>query len=96
MAYNRTPGENSMHVWRKMDAPERVGTCKKLREGQLLMQRYKFVFAKGNNTIYQSQADRCKERSIILAERMVAHAQVCNRCCEEQVLADPVFYGVYK
>ncbi len=91
-----TEGEDSRYQWKMMDAPERVGTCRKLRQGQLLMQRYKYVFQTGNMTRYQAQADRCKERSGILAVRMIEHAQECNLCCKEGVLEDPVFYGVYK
>jgi hypothetical protein len=91
-----TKGEDSRCHWKTMDAPERVGTCKKLRQGQLLMQRYKYAYRKGNMTRYQGLADRCKERSGILAKRMIEHAQGCNLCCKERVLEEGTFYGVFK
>lgn len=83
-------------TWRRMDTPERVGTCPKLRQGQRLMQRYQYVFQKGNGTAYQEIADRCKERSVILAKRMVEHATNCAICTRESVIEEELFYGVYK
>jgi hypothetical protein len=77
--------------WRKMDSPDRVGTCEKLRQGQLLMARYQFVHVLGND----EQVDRVKERSIELARRMVKHAEECETCTLEKVLEEPFFYGVY-
>jgi hypothetical protein len=37
-------GEILKHLWDEMDRPPRVGTCAKLRQGQLLMQRYKYAW----------------------------------------------------
>ena len=86
----------AQETWRRMDAPERVGTCQKLRQGQLLMQRYQFVYQTGNGTPYQDLADRCKERSVELARRMVEHATNCTICINESVLEEENFYGVFK
>ena len=54
------------------------------------MQRYLIVWNRGNQTKYQPQADRAKERSVILAERMRNHADKCKNCNQ----TDPDFYGI--
>lgn len=67
-----------------------LSTCMKLKQGQLLMQRYFYVYHRGNNTAYQKQADRTKERSVELAKRMRDHADKCRNCSQ----SDLNFYGV--
>ena len=96
MVYKKT-GENLQHLWFKADKPERVGTCKKLRQGQLLMYKYKFLYDyyKGDD-LYRQTADNCKRDSVILAARMVKHAEDCATCIAENVLNEVFFYGVFK
>jgi hypothetical protein len=60
------------------------------------MQRYQFVWQAGDGTAYQDLADRCKERSVILAKRMVEHATNCAVCIRESVIEEELFYGVYR
>ena len=92
-----TKGEDNRHLWRRMDAPERVGTCDKLREGQRLMQRYKFLFHHYRlHDLYSHQSTSAKDKSLVLAKRMVEHATNCAKCTEDNVLEEETFYGVYK
>ena len=90
-------GINLQHLWRTVDKPERVGTCAKLRQGQMLMYKYKYLYDlyRGNER-YTWIADNCKRDSIILAKRMVEHAKGCGICAREIVLEEAFFYGVYK
>ena len=88
-------GENLQNQWRNMDSPPRVGSCKKLRQGQFLMQRYKYVWDTHNHSEYLQQAIKCKDKSVILAKRMVDHVEGCVTCQSERVLEEVHFYGVY-
>ena len=67
-----------------------LSICPKLKQGQLLMQRYRLCFNKGNSTAYQAQADECKRKSVVLAKRMRDHADKCPNCSQR----DPDFYGL--
>jgi hypothetical protein len=94
MKYNT--GEDLRHLWAQMDRPERVGTCSKLRQGQLLMQRYHYTYNHGkNHNLYADKALVCKEKAIRLAAMMQEHSTNCNICCDERVLEEPLYYGVY-
>lgn len=66
-----------------------LSKCPKLKQGQLLMQRYKFInsYAHGK---YKAQGDRAKEKSVELAKRMKAHARECPLCSPQ----DENFYGL--
>ena len=72
-----------------MDAETGLSKCVKMRQGQLLMQRYKFCYERGNMGPYQTQADVCKNKSLILAGRMKEHYTKCRVCQTEEF-----WYGV--
>ena len=87
-------GDDLRKNWRSMDSPARAGSCKKLRQGQLLMQRYKYCW--DNHTpMYVEPAQACRDKSVILAKRMVDHVEDCVTCQTERVLEEVHFYGVY-
>lgn len=67
-----------------------LSLCPKLRQGQLLMQRYKFVYALSRGGRYEAQGDVVKEKSLKLAQKMVDHARACRRCTPD----DHNFYGL--
>ena len=66
-----------------------LSTCPKLKQGQLLMQRYQFCSIMGVGK-YLAQGQECKRKSIILAKRMRDHADQCPKCSQK----DQNFYGV--
>lgn len=66
-----------------------LSTCPKMKEGQLLMQRYKFCYERGNMGPYQVQANECKRKSQVLAKRMKEHYAKCQVCRQEEF-----YYGV--
>lgn len=70
--------------------------CQKLRQGELLMQRYQYVWKTYRHSRYVTQAETCKTKSVELARRMVVHAQACATCQQERALESDIFYGVYK
>ena len=67
-----------------------LSKCPKLKQGQLLMQRYKLCHDKGAGTAYDAQATECKRKSIELAKRMRNHADKCHNCSQ----TDQDFYGL--
>lgn len=67
-----------------------LSKCDKLKTGQLLMQRYKLVYDRTRGTQYASKGDVCKEKSMVLARKMVAHATQCRVCSP----SDDNFYGL--
>lgn len=60
-----------------------LSRCPKMKQGQLLMQRYRLCFERGNGTKYQPQADTCKQKSLVLAQRMKDHWHNCRVCRSE-------------
>lgn len=95
MTYHSSEALNKF--WRKMDGvPELETACQKLKSGQLLMQRYQYVWKTYQHTRYATQAQTCKDKSMELARRMVEHAKQCPQCQQERALASDIFYGVFK
>lgn len=66
-----------------------LSKCPKLKAGQLLMQRYKYVVTVSQGK-YKPQGDRCKAKSVELAKRMKEHARQCPICN----VTDDNFYGL--
>ncbi len=90
-------GVNKQEFWFKADKPPIVGTCKKLNDGQRLMYRYQFTYLYYlNDKRYEHISISGKEKSVILAARMVDHATNCATCQRERVLEEEYFYGIYK
>ena len=69
--------------------PMSLSSCPKLKQGQLLMQRYYYCFMLGTGK-YKQQGDECKRKSRILAARMKAHARACPNCSPDE----EDFYGI--
>jgi hypothetical protein len=60
------------------------------------MQRYKYAWdTRRSHELYSHLAQKCKDRSVILAKRMVDHVEDCDTCQRERVLEDKFFYGVW-
>ena len=90
-------GVNQQHLWTRMNAPEWTGTCKKFQQGRLLMQRYQFIANYYElHDLYAEHSKTGKEKSVVLARRMVDHAKTCAICIAEGRLNEEHFYGVYK
>jgi hypothetical protein len=90
-------GVNQQDNWVGMDVPPWTGTCTKFQKGRLLMQRYQWVSATySGHVTYGFLAQRVRDRSKILAQRMQDHARNCAICTREQRLSEEDFYGVYK
>jgi hypothetical protein len=88
---------NLVKYWRKMDGVPQLETqCQKLMQGQLLMQRYWYVHTTYQHGSYSKQAETCKEKSMELARRMVAHAKECATCQQERALESDIFYGIWR
>jgi hypothetical protein len=66
-----------------------LSKCPKLKQGQLLMQRYHFVASRGGDK-YAEQAERCARKIPRLEKRMIAHAEECPRCGVD----DENFFGM--
>ena len=66
----------------------RLSTCTKLKQGQLLMQRYMYCWDMRGK--YVQQGEECKRKSVILAKRMKVHAAQCDNCTPN----DANFYGL--
>jgi hypothetical protein len=96
MSENFSEAPKPYKHWRGMDVPPRVVSCLKLRKGQLLMQRYQYVWEQHRDTRYHYLAEKCKDKSVRLAGLMVKHVEGCNVCQKERVLEEVFFYGVYK
>lgn len=75
--------------------PELKTNCAKLKQGQLLMQRYWATVKELTGGKWDHIAVSGREKSIILAKRMVEHAKKCPVCNKDRALADEDFYGVY-
>lgn len=61
------------------------------------MQRYQFTVNLYNgHRLYDHHAVSGREKSVILAKRMVDHARNCAVCQAENRFNEEFFYGVYK
>lgn len=92
------PGDVDAHkYWRSEKGvhPPDVGTCKKYRAHVRRMRRYWAAVRQTEGGRYHHVAQRCRKDSIKLAAEMVEHSKVCNICCQERVLNEEYFYGVY-
>ena len=78
------------HMW-PGGPPGGLSSCAKLKEGQLLMHRYKLTYdLYKNNEMYAHISVSGKEKSVELAARMRKHADKCSQCSQ----SDPDFYGL--
>jgi hypothetical protein len=59
------------------------------------MRRYWAAVRQTEGGRYDEVAQRCRAKSVELAAEMVEHAKGCNVCCNERVLNEEYFYGVY-
>jgi hypothetical protein len=68
-----------------------LSSCKKLKQGQLLMQRYNYVWNRyGGHPKYGARAQVVKDKSVELAKRMKAHSAECQWCSVQ----DENYYGL--
>lgn len=91
MAYYRS-GVNMQHIW-PGGPPGGLSDCPKLKEGQLLMHRYRLTYDMyKDDERYKHISVSGKEKSVILAKRMRDHADQCPNCSQ----TDEDFYGLIR